>query len=163
MDLGRRGLGAEQALVVEEERVAWRPRRVRRPNASLSKLYSDGLDLAVVADLVAEAEEGVLDDPPGLRDRVQVPERELVARKRDVDALLRQPPVELGPRELGIAAVDGSLEPLAERVQRHAGLAVAHFAQRKLELAFPPEVLDAHALDVVRRGGTRDGCERVFL
>ena len=51
-------------------------------------------------DLVAEAEEDVLDLAADLRDRVQVAERQLLARERDVDHLLAQPPVELGALEL---------------------------------------------------------------
>ena len=45
---------------------------VRRREGELVEVVLDGLDLAVVADLVAEAEEGVLDHPPDLRDRVEM-------------------------------------------------------------------------------------------
>ena len=61
------------------------------------------LDLAVVADLVAEAEEGVLDLPPRLRERMQVAEREPLAGERDVDHVLGQRAVELGAFEGGLA------------------------------------------------------------
>ena len=55
----------------------------------------DRLDLRVVVDLVAHAEEHVLDLALHLRDRVQLPERQLLARERDVDELLRSAPLEL--------------------------------------------------------------------
>ena len=54
------------------------------------------LDLAVVADLVAEPQEGVLDLAARLGDRVQMPEREALARERDVDNVLGEGSVELG-------------------------------------------------------------------
>ena len=77
-----------------------RARRVPRVEGELVEVVLDRLDLAVVADLVAEAEEGVLDLPPRLGDRVQVPERKLVAGQRDVDDVLGQRAVELGALEL---------------------------------------------------------------
>ena len=66
----------------------------------LVEVVLDGLDLAVVADLVAEAEEDVLDLAADLRDRVEVAERQLLARERDVDDLLAQARLELGALEL---------------------------------------------------------------
>ncbi len=104
-------------------------------NASLSKLYSTRLDLAVVAHLVAEPEERVLDHAPHLGDRVEMPERQLLARQRHVDDLVAQPPVELLAAEPVAALGDRRLEPLADPVQQHAALAVAHAAQRLGELA----------------------------
>ena len=96
--------------------------------------------------------------------RCRWPAADRRAGHRDVDALLGQPPVELGARELGLARVDRRLEPLAERVQRHPGLAVAHLAERQLELALPPEVLDAHAARSRRVDvAACDRCERVVL
>ena len=47
-----------------------RARRVPRIEGELVEVELDGLDLAVVADLVAEPEEGVLDLTARLRDRV---------------------------------------------------------------------------------------------
>ena len=89
------------------------------------------------------------------------PRRVAADRERHVDALRRQPLVELGTGELGVARVDRRLEPLAHGVQRHAGLAVAHLAQRLLERALAPEVLDADGLDLGgrARGG---GCSEPF-
>ena len=85
------------------------------------------------------------------------------AGHRHVDPLLGQAAVELRARELRLARVDRRLEPLAERVERHARLAVAHLAQRELQLALAAEVLDAHVLDLVDRRGRRDCGERGVL
>ena len=119
-----------------------------RVERELVEVVLDRLDLAVVADLVAEAEEGVLDLPPRLRDRVQVPERKLVAGQRDVDDLLGQRAVELGALELLAPRRQRGLEPVAQRVERHPGLAVAHGAQGLRELALAAEVADARLLEL---------------
>src|SRR5439155_558338 len=95
MDLRRARLRAQHVRVVEEERVARRARGVGRQEGELVEVVLDRLDLAVVAHLVAEAEERVLDHAADLRDRVQVADGQLLARERDVDHLLAQPPVEL--------------------------------------------------------------------
>ena len=57
--------------------------------------------------------------------------------------------------ERRLALVDRRLEPLAERVQRHARLAVANLAERELQLALAAEELDAHLLDLVGRRSRR--------
>ena len=121
------------------------------------------LDLAAVHDRVPEAEEDVLDLATDLRDQVEVPPPDRRAGHGDVDALPGQAPVELGPRKLRLARVDRGLEPLAERVQRHSGLAVTNLAQGELELALPAEVLDPDVLDLVRRRGRLDSCEGCIL
>ena len=121
------------------------------------------LDLAVVADLVAEAEEGVLDLPPRLRDRVQVAEREPLAGERDVDDVLGQRTVELGALEGGLARIDGALDRFPGRVERHARLAVAHLAERELERAAAPEVADAQLLQLRSRRGSLDGAQGLAL
>ena len=86
-----------------------------RRELELVEVVLGRLDLAVVADLVAEAEERVLDRAPDLGDRVQVPAGDGLARERDVDPLLREPPLELGALELRLAPVERRLEPLARR------------------------------------------------
>ena len=85
-----------------------------RGERELVEVVLGGLDLAVVADLVAEAEEGVLDLAPRLRERVQVAEREPFAGERDVDDVLGQRAVELGSLEGGLASGDGGLDRLAQ-------------------------------------------------
>ena len=107
-------------MVVEEEGRAGRARRVPRVESELVEVVLGRLDLAIVADLVAEAEEGVLDLAPRLRDRVQVPERERVAGEGDVDDLLGERTVELRALELRAASLERALEPVADAVQRHA-------------------------------------------
>ena len=73
VDLRGRGLGAEQHVAFEEERLALRARRMRRREVELVEVVVRRLDLAVVADVIAEAEEGVLDPPAVQRRRVSVP------------------------------------------------------------------------------------------
>ena len=91
---------------------------------------------------------------PRLRDRVQVAERELLARERHVDDVLRQRALELGALELRSRAATACSIAHARRVQRHAGLAVADLAERQLEVALAAEVADAQLLELVRgRGG----------
>jgi hypothetical protein len=115
------------------------------------------LDLTAVDDPVAEPEEDVLDLAPDLRDQVQASAGVAVHRKRHVDTLLREPPVELRPLELGRALGDRRLDPLAGGVQRAPGGGVAHLAKRQRERALAAEVLHPDALDLVarRRGGDR--------
>ena len=158
-DLRRRRLGAEHRLVVEEERLQRRARRMPGREVEGVEVVARRLDLAAVDDRVPEPEEDVLDLAPDLRDEVEVPAPDRRAGHRHVDALLGQPPVELGTRQLRLARVDRGLEPLAERVQRHPRLAVAHLAERELQLALPAEVLDADLLDLVGGRGRLDSCE----
>ena len=120
-----------------------------RQERELVEVVLDRLDLAVVAHLVAEPEEGVLDGAADLRDRVEVPERQLLAGKRDVDHLLAKAAVELLVGERRLAGLDGRLEPLPNAVQEHPGLAVADLAQRQGERALAPEVGDAHLLELL--------------
>ena len=90
------------------------------------------LDLAPVDDRVPEADEDVLHLAPDLGDEVEMPATHASAGHGDVDALLRQAPVELGTREVRLARVDRGLESLAERVERHPRLAVADLAEGEL-------------------------------
>ena len=76
-DLRRRRLGAEDGLVVEEERLQRRARRVPGREVERVEVVARRLDLAAVDDRVAEAEEDVLDLAADLRDEVQ-----LAARRR---------------------------------------------------------------------------------
>ena len=55
---------------------------MRGRERELVEVVVDGLDLAIVDDLVAEPEEGVLDDPAGERRRVQRPETAAPRRAR---------------------------------------------------------------------------------
>ncbi len=137
--------------------------RVPRVERELVEVVLGRLDLAVVADLVAEAEERVLDLPARLRDRVQVAEREPFAGKRDVDDVLGQRAVELGSFEGGLPSGDGGLDRLPGRVERHAGLAVAHLAEGELERAAAPEVADAQLLQLGSRRGSLDRAQSLTL
>ena len=55
--------------------------------------------------------------------------------ERDVDPLGCEPLLELGARELVLPGGERRLDGLAHRVERHAALAVAHFAQGELQRA----------------------------
>ena len=156
-DLRRRRLGAEHRLVVDEERRERRARRVAGREVEGVEVVARRLHLAAVDDPVAEPEEDVLDLAPDLGDQVQPAAGVAAGGQRDVDALGRQPRIELRPRQLGLAGVDRGLEPLAHGVQRHPGLAVAHLAQRLLDRALAAQVLDPDGLDLGRRRGCRSG------
>ena len=140
-DLPRRRVRAQQRVVVDVERVARRPRGVRQRLVERVEVVPDRLHLAAVHDLVAEAEEDVLDLAHDLRQRMEMPERRPLPRQRDVEALGGLEPA--GPLECGVTLVDRSLEALAHGVQRHAGLAVANLPQRELQLALAAEEPDA--------------------
>src|SRR3954465_4260120 len=92
------------------------------------------LDLPAVDDLVAEAEEDVLEVAAGGRRRMERAARpqlrrpEHPRRKCHVGALGREPLLELGARELRLPGGERRLDRLAHGVERHAGLAVAHLA-----------------------------------
>ena len=70
--LRRRGLGAQQRVVVEEQRCERRPRGVPGREVEAVEVVVRRLHLAPVDDAVAEPEERVLDLPADLRDQVQV-------------------------------------------------------------------------------------------
>ena len=127
---------------------------------SASKLCQTVVTSSPWNDLVAEPEEDVLDLALDLGQQMEPPARRALARERDVHRRARVQLVELGAAQLLLPRLDGALDPLAERVQRHPRLAVADLAKRELERALPPEVLDADLLDVVGRlgGGDRGEC-----
>src|SRR5438876_9684775 len=84
------------------------------------------LDLAAVDDLVAEAEEDVLDVAAHERRRVERAARaqlrrpEQPGRQRHVDALGRELLLELGARELRLPGRERRLDGLAHGVELHA-------------------------------------------
>ena len=118
------------------------------------------LDLATVDDAVAEPEEDVLDLAPDLGDQVEPAAR--VAADGSVTSTrssLRRRSSSARESSASRASTADSIA-LAHRVEAHAGLAVAHLAQRELELALATEVLDPHPLDLVgraRRGDRSEG------
>jgi hypothetical protein len=121
------------------------------------------LDLAAVDDLVAEPEEYVLHLASDLRDEVKVTAPRALARERHVDRVLAQLPLELRRLERCTPVGDPGLEPVAEGVQRHAGLAVTDGAQRLRQLGFPPQIADPQLLDLLDRRGALDGAQRLRL
>ena len=147
VDLRRRGLGPEQTLRVDEEGVARRTGRMRRRKRELVEVVVRGLDLAVVDDVVAEAEERVLDEPADVCRRMEGTDPALVAGKGDVDALLSEPAVEIGALERLPPCLDLCLQTFADRVQEHPGLAVADVAERLGELALAAQVAHTRILE----------------
>src|SRR6266516_230718 len=126
-----------------------------RGERELVEVVLDGLDLRVVPDLVAEAEERVLDDAADLGDRVQMADRQVLAGQRDVDNLVAEAAVELLVLEQLLALGDGGLEALADAIQEHAGLSVADAAERLGELALAAQVADARVIEL--HGAARSG------
>jgi hypothetical protein len=115
------------------------------------------LDLAAVDDLVAEPEEDVLDVAARLRGRVKraAPARlhgaEHLGGQRHVGALGRELVVQFGLADRGATRLERLLNLLADRVEPHAGLAVADLAQLQLQRAVPAEPVDGGLLDLVGR------------
>src|SRR5207244_2059664 len=130
VDLRGRGLRAQDAVAVEEKGVARRAGGVRRRERELVEVVLDRLDLAVVPNLVAEAEERVLDDPPHLGYGMKRPDRRRFARQGRVESLVTELLAELRvgepPRRLALRF----LQPGAELVQRPPRLGVANLSQR---------------------------------
>ena len=108
----------------------------------LVEVVLDRLDLAVVAHLVAEADEGVLDHAARLRDRMELAERQLLAGERDVDDVVPERPVELFPCDPFRCCLLGFLERGSDVVQRAAALAVSDLAQRLRQCGTTAEVTD---------------------
>src|SRR5437588_4214517 len=122
-----------------------------------------GLDLAAVDDLVTEAEEDVLDVAADLGRRMKrspaaEPQRpEQLCWQRYVGALRRQLRLELRALQLVLPRRERLLDRLAGRIQGDTGLAVAHLAQRELQLRAATEVADARLVEL---GGRRRGLDR---
>src|SRR5207245_4812398 len=113
------------------------------------------LDLATVDDLVAEAEEDVLDLTTKLREEMQMAAPESRAGQRDVEGLVER--CETLALELGLAGLERLLQPFAGGVQRHPGLAFTNRTQGLLQLALPAEVADT---DLIELGRRRRGSDR---
>ena len=134
---------------VSRVRAGWMPLR----EGELVEVELDRLDLPIVAHLVTEAEERVLDRAPDLRDQMELAERPRLAGERDVEVDILD---DIG-LELAVAQLQRRLDRFARRVQRHAGLAVAHLAQRQLQRALTAQVADAQLLERVLVLGRGDG------
>src|SRR3954468_20235026 len=120
-DLHRRGVRAQDDVGRDVEGVGVVAARVRRVVVEGVEVVVDEVDLGALDAREAEAEEDVLDLAPRLRDEVQAADRlRRLARERDVDAVLREPRVELLGLELLRALLDELLEPLARLVGRLA-------------------------------------------
>ena len=119
--------------------------------------------LGAFVDLEAHAEEDVLDLALHLRQEVQPPAPERLARQCHVERALRVQPLERFVLDRVAARLDRRLEPRADAVQEHPALAVTHCSQRLGEVALPPEVADARVVELVCRRGGRDRLLRFIL
>src|SRR4249919_2462003 len=106
-----------------------------RLEGELVEVVLHGLDLAVVADLVAQPEERVLDEAPDLGRRVQLSDGNPVARDGDVERVVGEPAVELRALELALAVLECLLKAHPDGIEGHPSLTVAHLAERSLQLA----------------------------
>ena len=149
-------MGPQQRVVIEIEGVPGVPRRVSLRRVQRVEVVLDGVDLTPVEDLVAHSDEDVLDPPPELGDQVVRAAGDLDAGQGRVEGRILH-----RPGELGVPLRDRLLDALAEGVQGHSGLPVAHFAQRELERALPAEGLHARLVQLVGRGRSRDRGQRL--
>ena len=158
-DLVGRRVRAQNGRVVEVEGVELRARRMAGIARQRVEVLPDGCDLGPVPDLVAHAEEDVLDLAPDLRQQVQPPAANRVAGNRDVETgaggrLVDETQQILLPRRHRL------LEPRPDAVQEHPALPVAHGAERLGELRLAAEVLDARVVELRFRQSLRDGAQR---
>src|SRR5581483_9635854 len=121
-----------------------------------------GRHLGAVPDLVAHAEEDVLDLALDLREQMQPAAAHRRARDGDVDAALRR--LAVGePEQLLAARRDRLLEAAADAVQQHAAFAVAHAAKRLRQLRAAAGDGDARLLELGLRQRGADARERLLL
>src|SRR5262249_2735975 len=86
-----------------------------------------------------------------------------LARKRDVDDVLAQGPLQRSTLEALAAVLDRRLQQNAQPVQPLTGVAVANLAQRLLQLALATEIPNTRVVELVERSGTRNRPERLVL
>ena len=99
------------------------------------------LDLAAVDDLVAEAQEDVLDRAHDLRQRVQVSARQARARERDVERLVEL--LELFARDALSSLALGFLQPFSQRIEGAPRLAIPpNLPQRLRQRCAAAEIRD---------------------
>ncbi len=137
---------------------------MRRRGVQRVEVVRGRLDLRALRHGEAQSDEHVLDLAAHLRDQVQVagrPRRR--ARKGDIDAVLEQPPLELGAGKRLEAGLDQRREGLARRVRGRAdcapllGRQLGHASQQLRKLCTPAQVMHAQPLEGsgVRRGSHR--------
>ena len=174
--LDGRGVGAQQdaavgvhdrlghglALLDDPERVVGGARGVARRRVERREVVVVELDLGAFGDLVAEADEDVLDLTHGLADEVLVAGREGLAGQGDVDALVGQRGGERFALELRLALLHELLELLADEVAALAdqrallGRQARDGAQELRQRALAPQHLDARLLQRGEVAGVQD-------
>src|SRR6266540_772759 len=86
-----------------------------------------------------------------------------LSRQRDVDALLGQALLEVGPPKRRLPLLDGQLELLAKRVEDAACLGIPHLPERLLQLALTTEVAHTGIVELVERLRARNRAFRLVL
>ena len=148
-DLRRRRVRAQDGVVGEVERVVLGARRMRLGRVQRVEVVLDACR--------PRGRRGRGSRARGRRPRCarrswvircRLPRGIVVAGQRRVEAV-RGGGLAPGALELAPALGESLLDALADGVQRHARLAVAHVAQRLLELALAPEVADARLVELL--------------
>ena len=137
-----------------------RARRVAGVARERVEVLPDGRHLVAVPDLVAQAEEDVLDLAARLGQQVQPAADDRRAGDRDVEGVAGERRFQLEALELGATGVECLLEPAADAVQQHPRLAVAHAAERLGDVGLAAEVAHARVFELGRRRRSRYRGER---
>jgi hypothetical protein len=94
---------------------------------------------------------------------VQVAAPHRLARKGDVDLLLRQPALEILARQRRLPVGDGLFEPLAQRIEDAARLGVPHLTKRLLQRALPAEVAHPRIVELSEGRSARNRALRLIF
>src|SRR4051794_35618849 len=86
---------------------------------------------------------------------------EQVRRQRHVDALGRQPMLELGALELFLARRNGGFDRFTRGIERHPTLAVAHVTECELQRRLPSQVRNPRFVELAERVRGGDCGERL--
>ena len=119
-DLHRRGMGAQQQAVLEEEGVLRVARRVVRREVERREVVEVGLDLRTLGHAVAEPGEDLDHLALDEGDRVEVAQRGPAAGQGDVDARAPALGLALAVTELGVELGEARLDAVLEGVDRLA-------------------------------------------
>ncbi len=159
-DLRRRRLGAEHRLVVEEERLQRRPRRVPRREVERVEVVARRLDLPAVDDRVAEPEEDVLDLAPDLRDEVEVPAPDRARR-----ACVTSTRSSVSRRSSSARSSSASRASIAASSRSRSAFSAMPVSRSRTSRSasfsslFRPRYSTRDLLDLVDRRGRIDSCE----
>ena len=160
-----RGMRAQQDAVAHEEGVVQRAGGMIGRRVEGLEVVVLGLDLGPVDDLVAHADEDVLDLALGLSHQMQMPERRPPSREGDVDLVFAQAVDQLLSLELLAPGFHGVLRALRIEVAH-----LAHFwtflrrqfgdgAQQQNQLGLAAQEAHPRVLERREIGGGGDRCD----